>query len=116
MPDSPRVVILQYAKVNDQDTVLPEGGSPIKVKPSEKVAFVPGNAEAKNLTITFTRQSPFGDGVEFITVNAGETFNIARAHSAAAAENKYPFDCRVFINGTPVTSVGGGEMEIVPEP
>lgn len=116
MPDTPKVVILNYAKIDGKDTLLPEGGNPITVRPNEKVAFIPGNEEAKNLTITFTRQSPFGDGDHLITVNAGETFKIARAHSGVAADNKYPFDCRVFINGTPITSVGGGEMEIGPEP
>jgi hypothetical protein len=116
MPDSPRVVVLQYAKVDGQDRLLPEGGNPIKIKPGEKVVFVPGNEDATNLTVTFTRKSPFGDGGHLITVKGGDTFKIARAMAADAAENKYPFDCRVFLNGVPVTSVGGGEMEIIPPP
>jgi hypothetical protein len=111
----PKVVILNYAKIDGKDTLLPEGGNPIKVLKDEKVVFVPGDESAKNLTVTFTRKSPFGDDSEHITINAGETFKITRAKSAESAENKYPFDCRVFINGVPITSVGGGEMEIGPE-
>jgi hypothetical protein len=114
MPDTPKVVILNYAKIDGQDTLLPEGGNPIPVLENEKVVFVPGNEGAKNLTVTFTRKSPFGDGSEHITINAGETFKIARAKSPNSAENKFPFDCRVFIGGVPITSVGGGELEIDP--
>ena len=114
MPDTPTVVVLNYAKIDGKDTLLPEGGNPIRVLKDEKVVFVPGNEGAKNLTVTFTRDSPFGDGDHLRTVNAGETFKIARAKSSNAAENKYPFDCRVFINGVPITANGGGEMEIGP--
>lgn len=115
-PNTPRVVVLHYAKVNGNDALLPEGGNPIKVLEGEKIVFVPGDDGASDLTITFTRKSPLGDGSHLISVKGGDTFKIARAKSADKAENKYPFDCRVFIAGVPVTAPGGGEIEIGPEP
>lgn len=115
IPSPPKVVILNYAKGPDgKDAVVPEGGNPVSVLQGQKVVFVPGDEGATNLTVTFPKRSPFREDDLVATVNGGETVAVKRAKSATKADNLYAFDCRLFINGAPVTAIGGGELEIGP--
>jgi hypothetical protein len=116
-PTPPKVIVLHYMPGPNNTAVLaPIGGIRTKVAPGRAVVFVPGDAGAANLTVTFPDISPFGEPPMFRTINGGSNNRVVREVNAADANaNVYKYDCRVFIDGLLIEANGGGEIEIDPE-
>ena len=115
-PVAPKVIILHYMPGPNNTAVLaPVGGIRTLVAPGSAVVFVPGDAGAANLTVTFPTDSPFGDAPMFTTINGGANNRLVRpVNQTDPAKNVYKYDCRVFLNGLLVEANGGGELEIGP--
>ena len=116
-PVPPKVIVLHYMPGPGDTAILaPVGGIRTKIPPGRAVVFVPGDAGAANLTVTFPGISPFGEAPMFTTINGGNNNRLVRpVNTADPAANVYRYDCRVFIGGLLIEANGGGEIEIDPE-
>lgn len=93
--------------VKPDKKIVPKGDHRRQVKEGDTVIFRWPNATGR---ISFSGPNPFGQ--EELAWNTPHTV-VKAFDSSPSANNVYPYNCSLELEGETLTSVSGGEMEII---